>query len=86
MKIKIKSILKTCDACPAQWEGETEKGCEVYVRFRHGFGYIMVASEPGADVFAGETVFNWEGEPGMGVLSYQELIELAHQFEWPESD
>lgn len=34
--MKLKRLERTCIACPSQWEGETEDGREVYVRYRHG--------------------------------------------------
>lgn len=34
--MKIASIERTCYACPSQWEGKTECGKEIYVRYRHG--------------------------------------------------
>lgn len=34
--LRVKSIIRTCYACPSQWEGETEDGRKVYVRYRHG--------------------------------------------------
>jgi len=34
--IIVKKITKTCEACPSQWEGETDNDQQVYVRYRHG--------------------------------------------------
>lgn len=34
--IHILSVTKTCDACPAQWEGKTVNHEKVYVRYRWG--------------------------------------------------
>jgi hypothetical protein len=33
---RIATIRRTCAACPAQWEGSTEDGKSVYIRFRWG--------------------------------------------------
>jgi hypothetical protein len=30
------SLSRTCCACPSQWEGETDDGREIYIRYRHG--------------------------------------------------
>ena len=35
-KIKLKSLEKTCFACPSQWEGQLENGEYVYIRYRWG--------------------------------------------------
>ena len=35
-KIKLKSLEKTCFACPSQWEGQLENGEYIYIRYRYG--------------------------------------------------
>lgn len=30
-------LHKTCEACPAQWEGMTSKGSHLYIRYRYGW-------------------------------------------------
>lgn len=38
--MKVKSLVRTCSACPSQWEGELEDGRFIYIRFRWGnLGY-----------------------------------------------
>ena len=32
----VRSLKKTCLACPSQWEGALDDGRAVYARFRHG--------------------------------------------------
>lgn len=36
-KIKVIELVQTCRSCPSQWDGTTEDGGSVYIRFRHGF-------------------------------------------------
>ena len=36
MRVTIKSIERTCIACPSQWEAETDDGRVVYIRYRFG--------------------------------------------------
>lgn len=84
--LRIKSWVRTCHACPAQWDGETEDGRGVYIRYRGGSGYLTVADSPrkGADVF-GPTVLEWEGDhPLDGYMSEQELRDLFPEVQWPE--
>lgn len=38
--IVVESITMTCGACPTQWEGHTNDGKSVYVRYR--WGYLSV--------------------------------------------
>lgn len=34
--IFVRQITKTCEACPAQWEGTTDTHEQIYVRYRSG--------------------------------------------------
>ena len=52
-------------ACPAQWEGETVDGRDVYVRYRHGTLHVDL---DGFIIFK-RTV----GSPLDGVMDYAEL-------------
>jgi len=36
-KVRVKSLERTCIACPSQWEGKTEDGRVIYIRYRHGY-------------------------------------------------
>lgn len=36
----LRSLTETCRSCPSQWEGMTEDGRAVYVRYR--WGYLSV--------------------------------------------
>ena len=42
---RVTQLAKTCGACPAQWEGVTDDGQEVYIRYRWGFLYALVGDE-----------------------------------------
>lgn len=37
MKPRIIELNQTCTACPSQWEGKTEDGRYVYIRYRGGY-------------------------------------------------
>lgn len=37
IEMKITSLMQTCFACPSQWEGKTEKGQYLYIRYRWGY-------------------------------------------------
>jgi len=71
--IHIKRIVKTCDACPAQWDAETEDGRYVYIRYRYGFLSVSVDGER----IVGKEV----GDPLDGVMNFDELkVNLADEF------
>jgi len=36
MKYTVKQLEQTCSACPSQWEGTTECGKDIYIRYRWG--------------------------------------------------
>ena len=33
---KVESLVMITSACPTQWEGETEEGVAIYIRYRYG--------------------------------------------------
>lgn len=43
--IVVSKLTKTCPASPAQWSGVTDKGEEVYVRYRWGYLRVEVNEE-----------------------------------------
>ena len=49
--MKVKTIIETCSACPAQWEGSLEDGRTIYIRYRHGYLSIRLSPEPTNDIF-----------------------------------
>ena len=47
--MRIKHVVMTCTACPAQWEGRTEDDRPVYIRYRWGYLSVRVGA-PGGDL------------------------------------
>lgn len=43
--IRITKLECTCSACPSQWQGRTDDGRSVYIRYRWGYGTVDVNSE-----------------------------------------
>jgi hypothetical protein len=43
-RIIISKLVKTCDACPSQWDGWTAEGDYYYFRYR--FGRLRVSRQP----------------------------------------
>jgi hypothetical protein len=66
--VKVSEIRKTCLACPAQWEGETESG-KIYIKLR--WGHLSVRLGPTFDkAIGGRPVFDgmtWTAKMGHGV-------------------
>jgi hypothetical protein len=65
----IKEIQQTCSACPSQWEGKTDKGEELYCRYR--WGYLSV--EINNKVIFGEQL----GNDFHGIMDIDELIKYT---------
>lgn len=82
MKIVPESLIRTCTACPSQWEGVTTDNRPVYIRFR-GDNFKVIIGEPNqsqkdmffAPVFPKPTLLipNLTGEPLNGYLDNQEM-------------
>jgi hypothetical protein len=66
---KVASLTKTCDACPAQWEGRTDKGEDVYIRYR--WGSLRV------DVSGATVLLLNSGDAFAGWMEFEELQQLS---------
>lgn len=78
----VTELTKTCDACPAQWEGRTEDGGWVYVRFR--WGGLRVGFGPTLDAAVDdERIFKATDNAWLGVLSYDDLCAMVPEVTWP---
>ena len=87
--ITIEKLTKTCDACPSQWEGVTDAGKAVYVRYRWGYLSISIGDTltqairregPENSVFEKAIVNSLDG-----FITYDELKEHTRGIiSWPE--
>lgn len=76
--MKLKKLVKTCFAVPAQWEGETEDGREVYVRYRHGQLRAYVGNPELPDFYwrDGEKIVNRQiGDEYDGLMDTPEMLK-----------
>lgn len=73
----IVALTRTCRACPEQWEGETADGRAIYLRHRHGCGYVNIGPGIIAAITAGwgppfepggRTLLAWVDEDWDGML------------------
>lgn len=62
----IVKLKQTCHACPSQWEGKTDNGKDVYIRYRWG---ILRVDLNGSEIFCEDIA----GDGLDGVLSTEEL-------------
>lgn len=84
--LHCKTLVKTCERWPAQWEGELTDGRQVYVRYRHGWlsiglGETMDLAEDASDH---EPLVAVRLSKDLGELTLEELrVATANIVEWP---
>jgi hypothetical protein len=86
--LKVVELQRTCIACPSQWEGRTDDGRAVYVRYRWGHLSVRVGKDITAAVRNRDEVFNAVvGHSYDGLMTYDKLKDLTVGFvEWPEEE
>lgn len=84
-RIRVVSYEKTSPACPAQWEGVTDDGRTVYVRYRGGFFTAQVGSSL-REALDADPLLTWESDDEWdGWMTYDRMVELTkHVIDWPE--
>jgi hypothetical protein len=80
----VEKVVKTCDACPSQWEITLEDGRMVYVRFRWGNFSAYISKEPTTDIseaVLGDTLLYCENiSDGLdGYLDDEQMIEILSE-------
>lgn len=67
--IEVDELLMTCGACPSQWEGVTDEGKRLYIRYR--WGYLRIDLDD-------ETIYGSQvGDEMDGYMDYKELKSLT---------
>ena len=83
--MRIVKLYQTCPACPSQWEGETDDGRSVYIRYRYGRLTMSVAAGGiNAAVDAEPCVVVSHGDGLDGYLTTDVMCELIPDVEWPQ--
>lgn len=84
LPVRVHELRMTCPACPAQWEGRTDDGRYVYVRYRWGWLQIGVGDTFHEAVCDEVTLCEELGDDMDGSLSYSELIAATRgRVHWP---
>lgn len=87
--IKVTALQQTCKWVPAQWEGYTEDGRPIYVRYRHGrlCIYLGRKGQTVDEAVRGKELFvRMIGHPLDGVMAYAELKRHTRGLiEWPRT-
>jgi hypothetical protein len=78
---KIKTIEKTCFACPSQWEGFLENGKAIYIRYRWGYLSIRISDDVTDDIYdavCGKEIYGKQiGEEYDGVIELDTVLDLS---------
>lgn len=82
--IKCVALRQTCGGCPSQWEGETDDGREIYIRYRWGRLSLSVwpKGDPSKEEFISEQDI---GDPLDGHLDEDRMrARLAEYLEFKD--
>lgn len=85
--LRVNTLTQTCRMCPSQWDGTTEDGRRVYVRYRWGCLDVYAGNAPGDDPLDGDPLIDMELGDGLdGVLTFAELVDATHGLvQWPDA-
>jgi hypothetical protein len=92
MRIVVSELVQTCTSCPSQWQGRTNTGGHIYVRFRHGELRIGVGASLDAAIeqamamtAAGPLLALDLDKIDDGYLEYGDLVSLTSgRIDWPQ--
>lgn len=76
MTLRIVKAVRTCTACPSQWDAWTDDGTYLYLRFRHGCGTVSTVlggTLPASDSLVAEFVTSTAD----GLLELEEFCQFA---------
>lgn len=79
-------LLRTCWACPSQWDAWDADGKQYYIRYRHGWFSVEAVSGPNwvYDDSEPRSIIEMDhGDDDGGVMDDAEMIELTGGvFDW----
>lgn len=79
--VVVKEIIKTCSACPSQWEGITDDNRMIYIRYRWGGLSVRLGEKDNMDISSavrGKEIFcGTFGDGFDGVMEYSVLKEIC---------
>jgi len=76
--MKIVELVRTCIACPSQWDAKLDDGRPVYIRFRNNWCSVRIGEEDGNiwTAVRGKEVlgFEWGDYPMCGDMTDEQLV------------
>ncbi|GGU91028.1 hypothetical protein GCM10010275_30070 [Streptomyces litmocidini] len=77
--MQIVRAVRTCPACPSQWDAWTTDGQYLYLRYRHGIGSVEQHPSPDLDTWGPEyaPLAEWDDGTGNGEISLTEFLATS---------
>ena len=81
----VKTLIRTCERSPSQWEAKTADGQYLYVRYRWGCLEIGMGVSMGAAIASGGNIFEKQlGDKLDGSMELEDLRKATSGLiEWP---
>jgi hypothetical protein len=85
----VQSVVKSCDACPSQWEIKLRDSRMVYARYRWGLLTVSISPKPTEDIMDAvcgeEALVVRAGNALDGFMGLTQLMELSqHVLDWTQ--
>ncbi|MEV4969828.1 hypothetical protein [Streptomyces scopuliridis] len=77
---RLVKVVRTCRACPSQWDAWRADGQYLYLRYRHGVGSVEAQPGPDTDTWneSGDVLLaEWDDGTSSGDISLEEFLALA---------
>ncbi len=86
--IRVTIVVRTCTACPDQWEGITDDNRQIYARGRHGYLEVRIGPAGDMDRFAAVTgALVLANDNVDDFMTYAELQAMTSGIiEWPTTE
>jgi len=80
--MKLVKLVRTCWACPSQWDGILDDGRWLYIRYRGGRFSVSVGEHEWDAVTGERLIEEYFGDPLAGYMTDAELIERLMKHGW----
>lgn len=89
--MKLCDVVRTCIACPSQWDAMTEDNHSVYIRYRWGNISMLVCPEIGKREYTGSdgygvwvTILDEQTDDDLdGFMNDEEMMAIADKIKYP---
>lgn len=81
-QLDLSQLVKTCSACPTQWEGPVPGVGKIYFRYRWGGASVWRHPDENAELFAhgGEDIYHGSHGDGLdGFMEDEQVFAILHE-------